>query len=767
MIDESYATRSGSFFSPTVAPVHSFRNNASMAVRANAKSRGSVQLKNSMARKPLPEGSPWRGSGTPHVATVICIVALIYAWIAGLRTIADHDLGWQLATGRWIAQHDSIPSTDVLSFTAHGQPWIYPAVSQLLLYFSYAAGGYSLLSWLGAAVCVGTIAVLLRRGRTLTALLALIAVPLIAARTAPRAELFTVVLSAVFLSILWHYHHSGVGKLWLLPILMCLWTNLHLGFIAGLALCLAYLALELGEVAVPSLWPDALKRLRRAAPWLAATAAATLLNPWGPRIYVAIARQNDVLSTHTNWVREWSGLRIAPLKLLEIFNWREPNSAVWWLLIVGVSAAFLAACRRKFASALLLVASVYIVIRSSRMEALFACMVVIVGSSIVADSIALGWVRRLRDRFEFVAAPRAKAVPVLYLCVVILFVAVRANDLVTDRYYLKTPQQFSTFGPGPAFWYPTEAAAFLLREHLPGNIFNDYNSGGFVVWALSPSYPDYIDGRAIPFGNSLLLHSMELGNQTLDAPAWQSEADARNLNTVFVSTDYEMSPLNQLRADCTSQQWRPVYLDTHAAIFVRVKVETAALVARLQIDCSNVRFDHPPPVTGMRGRADAFRYSVNAAYILLTLGRPSEALDAAERAGRIFPESASLHFVRGFTLLNLGRWQEAEQDLQVASELGSDDAALALAAQYEQRGRYREEARVLSRAAQKSDRPYFLYMRLGYAQLALRDPQQALMSFARAEDESPFVGEAVTLGANFRTQLENGRRLAQKELGRN
>ena len=748
-----------------------------MAVRAKGRSGTAVRVKKTVARESALQTASVKessagGLGFAHLGKLIGTVALVYGLMAGLRTTADHDLGWQLATGRWIAQHHSVPSTDVLSFTARGQPWIYPALSQLLLYLSYAAGGYALLSWLGAAACAGTIALLLRRGGTVTAVLALMAVPLIAARTAVRAEMFTVVLFAAFLSIIWHYYRSGVGRLWLLPILMFLWTNLHLGFIAGLALCMGYVGLELGEALVPSHRDKALRRLRRAAPWLAATGVATLVNPWGAKIYVAIARQNDVLGTHATWIREWSGLRITPAKVLEVFDWRDPRSAVWWLIIAGIVAALVSASMRKFVPALMLAGAVYIVVRSSRMEALFACVVVIVGgsvlaSSIPADSIAFRWVRRLRERFEIAGTARARASGLVLVAVLVLFAAVRIFDLVTNRYYLKTPQQFSSFGAGPAFWYPTEAAAFILKEQLPGNLFNDYDSGGFVAWALSPTYADYIDGRAVPFGNALLIHSMELINQPLDAAAWRSEADARNLNTVFVSTDHEMSPLNQLRADCASQQWRPVYLDTHAAIFVRVKPETSELQRRLQIDCGSVRFDNPPAATGLRGRADAFRYSVNAAYILLALERPSEALDAAERAARIFSGSASAHFIRGFALENLGRWQEAEAELGTASELGSEDAALALSAQYEQHGRYQEEERVLKRAAEKSDRPYFFYMRLGYAQLRLHDPQQALISFGRAEDESPFVGEAATLGDAFRAQLENGRQQAERELGLN
>ncbi len=60
------------------------------------------------------------------VFVILGCLALLYAFLAGLRTVSATDLGWQLATGRWVVQHHSVPSTDVLSYTAAGEPWIYP-----------------------------------------------------------------------------------------------------------------------------------------------------------------------------------------------------------------------------------------------------------------------------------------------------------------------------------------------------------------------------------------------------------------------------------------------------------------------------------------------------------------------------------------------------------------------------------------------------------------------------------------------------------------
>ena len=75
--------------------------------------------------------------------------------------------------------------------------------------------------------------------------LAVLAIPSIASRTAPRADLFTTVLFAALLTLLWRHYRGRRAPLWLIPLLMLIWVNAHPGFVAGLALLAAYALLEL------------------------------------------------------------------------------------------------------------------------------------------------------------------------------------------------------------------------------------------------------------------------------------------------------------------------------------------------------------------------------------------------------------------------------------------------------------------------------------------------------------------------------------------
>src|ERR1700742_4667510 len=58
----------------------------------------------------------------------LAVLALLYALIAGLKTVVDFDLGWQMASGRSLLSHHAVPRTEMFSYTAHGVEWIYPVL---------------------------------------------------------------------------------------------------------------------------------------------------------------------------------------------------------------------------------------------------------------------------------------------------------------------------------------------------------------------------------------------------------------------------------------------------------------------------------------------------------------------------------------------------------------------------------------------------------------------------------------------------------------
>jgi len=683
-------------------------------------------------------------------------LVLVYAFLAGLRTIAEFDLFWPMATARWTLQHHQIPSVDVLSYTAAGRPWIYPIGSGLLLYGTYRLGGYALLSWLAALACAGTVPLVLRRGSVVSAALAVLAVPLMTSRVTPRAEMFTVVLFTATMSLIWEQYETGRAKLWLLPILMAAWVNLHPGFIAGLGLLGAYVMLE----ALDMLWPDkraaASTRLRRAWPWLVLTLGATLVNPWGWNVFQVIARQEAARSAHSELILEWAPIPLNWMHIKAGLSVRDPDE-LYVLLLVVIFLVPIALLRRQTGAAILLCGATFFPIRHMRFTALFSIVVVIVGGAVFTPVVG-ALKQKIADRRLRSIVALAAVLPMAVLAVM------RAKSLSTEWTYL-TGTNLVSFGTGLSWWFPEGAAAFVERQNLPGQIFSTYSEGGYIAFRLGPKYKNYIDGRAIPFGTEMIVRAMKLKVTPPDSSLWTQEAERYDINVILLPigrfVGLQFFPL--LKQFCESDQWRPVYLDEVSVVFLRRRPETEALLRRLQIDCANAPVPAVPAAgTGIK----AFNQWANAASVLRALGRNAEALSAANKALAIFPDSGYVHFLRGHMFQENGNPQAAEEDYVAATKLEPNLVApwSALGAFYQEVGRMPAAIDAWEHAAGVSRAPWEPFVNLAYANLQAHHPKEALAAFDAAARSLPARYD-LAVDNTFMANIAHGRSRAWDYLG--
>ncbi len=694
-------------------------------------------------------------NATPDVAPdrslffTLGTITLVYALLANLRTVSDNDIGWLLATARWVVQHHRIFSTDVFSYTAYGQPWIYPVGSALLFYFIYLLGGYALLSWSGAIACAGATALLLRRGSPTTAVLAIIAVPLIAYRTFPHADMFTVVMFAAYLSILWENYKTGSARLWLLPLLMIAWVNLHLGFIAGLALMLGFVGIDLLEMAPAGTHrQDAKQRLKRELPYFLLAVSATVLNPWGWSLYHAIFRQDRAMAQHARWLTEWFGLPLNWTVIANSITVHNTYGAAYWVLGIALLAAVVALLQRQLGAALLLAGASYATIRHIRMEALTACVVVIVGGSVLHSHA-----RQLASRIPNNRLRSALAISAGVL--VAAFACAQSIDLITGRHYL-VRNDISTFGAGTGWWYPQQAAAFIEREGPPGRIFNTLDEGGFLLSRFGSDYRDAIDGRAIPFGPESFERQQELLQASLDSPLWQQQAERFHINTFILPlARIHLTPLRRLKDFCNSKNWRPVYLDEVSAVFVRRTPETESLIKRSGLDCSTV----PLPVQPVSGSPGiAFNRWANAAAVLDALGRSYEALAATDEAGKIFADSGYVHWLRGNLFAEMRRIPDAEEEFLRAVALDpSENTWLSLGMLHYRQGRVPEAKAAMQHAVRLSVQPYLANLRVAHFYLNAGEPDSALQSLDEALHDAPADALAETGSQSLPFQVARAR----------
>ena len=701
----------------------------------------------------------------PVVRSIFILLVLLSALCAGLHTVADYDMGWQLATGRYVVQHHQIPRTDVLSFTSAGKPWAYPPFAGVLLYLTYGAFGYAGLSWFCALACLGVVAYLVRRGDIGSAFLAMLAVQSIAARTGPRADLFSTVFFAFFLGELWAYHRGTRCRLWLLPVLMLFWVNLHPGFIAGLGAIAAYLLTEAADLLFVERRQAVLLRLRGVWPWLAACAAATLVNPWGPRIYVASLTLSGLAApaqgklNGNSFIVELQGVPISRSLLYRLSDIRHTENGFTWLLLVAVILVGLFLWKRQLGGAVITLVALYSVLAHVRYVGMFAITIATLGGPLLSEVfVSSSSAETGKSTRPLVRVPEAMGTFVTaVLCgVALLHIA----DFVSSRTYVVFNTDWR-FGAGESSWFPERAAAFIRREQLPGNVFEEYVVGGYAAWSLGPRYPDFIDGRGL--SSDLVAEQLKLFFEDPDSQLWQSEADRWNLNVVLVATSrfrgaQKMDPL----AFCMSKTWRPVYMDDVSLVFLRDTPQNRPWIDRLQIDCLTQQLTPPAGAS----RAALYDFYLNSGALFSELLRDRESEQSLRRATALYPEDPNVHLLLATLFQHEKRYREAEQEYRASLARNQDSGALyALGCLYANEGHKVEAVEAIERAASESLEPFDMYRTLGKLQIALKHPEEALAAFAEAEKKSPFRNGGESLAPEVYAEIAEGNAEAHRLLG--
>jgi hypothetical protein len=445
----------------------------------------------------------------------------------------DPDVWWHLRTGEWILQHHAVPRVDPFSGPNAGKPW--PAYSWLfeLLFFKIfqrfnliGIVGYSAGMVLAITIAVRHLIQRLQADFSVVILLVFATCASLGHLYTPRPWMFTILFFVMELDILMYARKTGrIRELLWLPVIFALWSNLHIQFIDGLLV----LGLALAE-SIVTRWGIGEKTHLR-APWMAAalagTLAATLANPFGWHIYQVaydLASQPGVLD-------KINELKSIPFRDITDFS---------VLFLALASAAALAWNRRflLFEIGLLIFAAV-LSFRSQRDVWVMATA----AAAILASSIVGGRKTTVRlPKFASVLAAVAAAILVLAG-----FRVMHVNNDLLETQITKT--------------MPVRAVNTIRANGYAGPIYNDFNWGGYLIWALR--MPVSIDGRAAFYGDAAIDRSIATWNAK---PDWESDPELKAANLVIGP---DKAPLTQLlRVD---SRYKLVYEDKVAAVFVTRK----------------------------------------------------------------------------------------------------------------------------------------------------------------------------------------------------
>jgi hypothetical protein len=278
------------------------------------------------------------------------LLPVLGATIAPLSTV---DLAYQVRVGDLMRASGSVLSTDPLTFTAAGQPWLNQQWGAgLLLSLGYSVGGWAGLALFRALLvgfAVGLVFWTARRWLSLrpAALLVLGAFVVGIGALALRAQLFGIVCFVLVVALLAD-RRMRPRFAFAVPLVVLAWANLHGSFFLGVgAAGLAFLA----DVRAP------VPLMRRSLAILVLTAAASLVTPFGPGAWsyaLGLSTNGDVARLVTEWQRtsplSFDGALFYLTVLLAVLvlaavrrreRWLPSASGVLWLgglVVVGAWA---------------------------------------------------------------------------------------------------------------------------------------------------------------------------------------------------------------------------------------------------------------------------------------------------------------------------------------------------------------------------------------------------------------------------------------------
>jgi len=479
---------------------------------------------------------------------LLVIVLFLALFAMAVRTPADTDMWWHLGAGRAIVTTGRIPYADEFSFTVQGKSWtdVY-WLAQVGMYQARALGGDAMLAALTAMLVVVAFAFVypqMEGSPFLRAFVIVLAATASSVIWSPRPQMLSFALLGATSYVVYLLKWRQVNRLWALIPLFALWANTHGGYALGLML--------IGSVVMG----ETLNRLtgRADAPEVMAWKEIGLLLGAGVLCGLALLVNPYTFGTWT------LPFRTVGIKTLQGFiqEWASPDfhnlyeQPVLWLLFALLAAAGFSGRRWDWSDLMVVAVFGYSAFLARRNIAPLALVVAPILTR-QAQPVVASLVARIKlPAFVSEDAPPAlsRALDWLILVLVILAVLIKCGVALSPQTIDKAQQQTA----------PVRAVEWLRQNRLTGPMYNSYNWGGYLLWAL-PEEPVFVDGRTDLYDDEFLREYIKV---MFIRPDWQEALDKHGVQFVLTERDSFLATILATQTD-----WRLVYSDDQAVIYAR------------------------------------------------------------------------------------------------------------------------------------------------------------------------------------------------------
>ena len=479
-----------------------------------------------------------------------------------VEPIGDPDFWWHLKTGEAMIQKGGLLQSDPFTFQSNAETttreasilkgyWLWE-ISAYSLYKYLNLNGILLLKFITITAIAAALALQIRRQRIMLG----IAAPLLIAGFLlldhyglERPQIFSFFFAILLVGMLSSVRQGGRLGLGL-PIVMCLWANVHGGVVVGNLILLCFVA----GVAIE--YRRDLSRMKHLLLWTIAGVAASLINPNGWSVYTGLINFHDsnLMIKVTEYTSTW-----------EAFAKGDQFYAILWLLVILYFVA-VAVLRQVFwPEFLIAIFLAYFSIKYTRNAPFFALAIL----PIIARSwqeILQKWVRSGLQSLSFISATVA-IFAILWLTYI----------------------DWGNWQPGIKMRaiYPEAAINFLQENGFQGRMFNSYEYGGYLLWRLAPESKVFIDGRGIDpkvFADYEKITNARVSNAN-GQKGYESILDSYKI-------DYVIQPIYDglgntqplMKALLPKADWKPIYLDKNVYILARPVRHNKNIIEAYQID---------------------------------------------------------------------------------------------------------------------------------------------------------------------------------------
>ena len=477
----------------------------------------------------------------PRLSAVLFILVFLSALSVGPKMLnIDGDLPRHLLMGKLVMETGNPPATEVFSYVYENRPYTPQEWLAGVMYYSvYAVLGLNGVVLLAGILIATSFTVLYvdavsnNANRAKTFSLIILGTLVSSIHWVTRPHLFTMLFLAIWLILSDRLYRNRPVNLWIFPLLMVLWANIHGEFIAGFLVLLAYLAGWMFQYLLARSGTS-MEIGKKFGIVTLASLAACFISPAGFRTW------DIVFGYVTN-----------RYLLSRIVETRPPNftQPEYWplLLLLGISIYLSITKKDRFLPPhfLLLAGFGFMSLLAARNAHLVGLVLPFVLSNAgkgITPSGALATLEAAMMKME--SEVRGTALPIVL-------------TLLVSAVLLMGPWQ--SFNRFESRVFPVDAVRWLEMHPQTGRMFNAFDWGGYILLHLWPEQKTFIESHTDVTGEVTQKYETIITLQD----GWQGILEQYDIKWAILPPDWPLA--DKLKA----QGWETVYQDPTAVILVK------------------------------------------------------------------------------------------------------------------------------------------------------------------------------------------------------